>query len=241
MKPLQWLRGFAYRGNNRFCCVCNRSARAFLSTGINRRRDARCPFCNSLERDRLTIAFLRSRTDLFDGTAKRMLHVAAENCLTRLFADACGPGYLSADLKSKHAMVRMDITEIEYPDGRFDVIYCSHVLEHIPDDRAAIGELFRVLRPGGWAVLNVPVTSEETFEDPSVTTPEERLRVFGQEDHVRLYGADYSERLEAAGFQVQVARAADFLSDTELVRQGMTNAATGEVHYGVKLAAGEPS
>jgi SAM-dependent methyltransferase len=93
------------------------------------------------------------------------------------------------------AMVRMDITDIQYPKDTFDVIYCSHVLEHVVDDRKAMREFHRVLRPDGWALLLVPITVEKTFEDPSVTDPEERLSVFGQEDHVRCYGPDYVERL----------------------------------------------
>ena len=136
---------------------------------------------------------------------KKMLHVAPEEQLSRLFGSALGIDYLSADLLSSNAMIRMDIMDIQYPDETFDVIYCSHVLEHVSDDRKAMRELHRVLRTGGWAILQVPIsTAEVTFEDPKITRPKERERAFGQFDHVRRYGADYKDRLEDAGFSVEV-------------------------------------
>ena len=102
-------------------------------------------------------------------------------------------------------MVKMDVTDIHYPENSFDVIICNHVLEHIPDDRKAMNELFRVLKPGGQAILQVPIslTLEKTFEDSTIITPEEREKVFGQKDHVRIYGSDYIKRLKAAGFKVK--------------------------------------
>ncbi|GBF80698.1 class I SAM-dependent methyltransferase [Aphanothece sacrum] len=114
--------------------------------------------------------------------------------------------YLSADLEAKWAMEKIDITNIQYSDNTFDVIVCSHVLEHIPDDQKAMKELQRVLKSDGWAILQVPLNPniEKTLEDPTITSPEERERVFGQRDHVRLYGRDYKDRLEQAGFKVKV-------------------------------------
>jgi SAM-dependent methyltransferase len=151
-----------------------------------------------------------------------MLHVAPEAQLSRLFASASGIDYLSADLFSSTAMVRMDITDIEYPDETFDVIYCSRVLEHVSDDRKAMRELHRVLRTGGWAILKVPIsTAEETFEDPTITTREERERAFGQFDHVRRYGADYKDRLEDAGFFVHVDGFVRELDDKAVTRFGL--------------------
>ncbi len=139
---------------------------------------------------------------MFDGRLKRMLHVAPEPQLARLFQRARYIDYLSADLGSPRAMVKMDITNIQYPANHFDVIYCSHVLEHVPNDRQAMREFHRVLKHDGWAVLQVPITAETTFEDPSVTDPRERERLFGQHDHVRCYGLDYADRLRSAGFSV---------------------------------------
>jgi len=116
-----------------------------------------------------------------------------------------GLDYLTADLYSPKAMLRMDITKIQFEDNHFDVIICNHVLEHIVDDRA-VRELYRVLRPGGWAILQVPLslTLQETYEDFSVVGPDARERAFGQFDHVRIYARDYQRRLEQVGFAVEV-------------------------------------
>jgi SAM-dependent methyltransferase len=112
--------------------------------------------------------------------------------------------YVSGDLDSPLAMLRMDLTSMPFGAAAFDVVLCNHVLEHVLDDRAAMKELLRVLKPGGWAILQVPIKRERTLEDVTVSTPEERLKVFGQRDHVRIYGRDYGERLASAGFGVTV-------------------------------------
>jgi SAM-dependent methyltransferase len=128
--------------------------------------------------------------------------------------------YFTADLTSKLADVKVNIANLAYKDNSFDVILCNHVLEHVEDDRKAMRELFRVLIPGGWAILNSPIDPEraETFEDSSITAPEDRERAFGQRDHVRLYGRDYKERLEKAGFIVRVDSYVDEL-DIDFVRK----------------------
>lgn len=219
-------------GPKRFCAVCNQGSDEFLSFGVITRTDARCPFCDSLERHRLVINFFRKKTDLLDGKSKRFLHVAPEPAFKEMFATAIGSGYLTADLMADNVMEKMDITDIQHPDNTFDVIYCSHVLEHVDDDRMAMREFFRVLRPEGWAVLNVPITADETFGDPSVTDPKERERLFGQDDHVRRYGPDYKDRLEEAGFKVSIFTPADCVDKPKEVRtQGMTNPMTGDVYY----------
>jgi ubiquinone/menaquinone biosynthesis C-methylase UbiE len=166
--------------------------------------------------------YLTQKTDLFSGNPKKMLHVAPEAQLSRLFQEADRIDYLSADLSSATAMVKMDITDIHYADDSFDVIYCSHVLEHVSDDMRAMRELYRVLKPGGWAVLQVPISAEMTFEDPTVTSPEAREQLFGQSDHVRRYGPDYADRLAAAGFSVLVDGFVRKLSDQEISRFGLT-------------------
>ena len=160
--------------------------------------------------------FFRKQTDLLDGEDKRVLHVAPEACFERKLKRQLGNGYLTADFSDPRAMVKMDITDIQYPDHCFDVVYCSHVLEHVDDDRKAMREFWRILKPGGWAILLVPITADKTFEDPSIDTPSERLRVFGQEDHVRRYGPDYVDRLREAGFDVTVSGPKDFLSPHEI-------------------------
>jgi SAM-dependent methyltransferase len=150
--------------------------------------------------------FLRRHTDLFSDSQKSLLHLAPEWYLQKYFRRHGTINYLSGDLHSPRAMMRMDITDLGFPDGSFDVILCSHVLEHVTDDKVAMRELFRVLKPGGWGILDVPVdwSRADTFEDWSASTPSERRRVFGQEDHVRIYGRTYPDLLRQVGFQVEV-------------------------------------
>ncbi len=205
-----------------------------MSFGENPRNDAMCPFCGSLERDRLVLTFLHKQTNLFDGHPKSFLHVAPERAFKKMFTKAAGKGYLTADLMVEDVMEKMNITNIPHPDASFDIIYCSHVLEHVPDDRKAMGEFHRTLRQDGWAILNVPVTDEETFEDPSITDPDERSRLFGQSDHVRRYGPDYKDRLKNSGFQVAVFSPKDLLSSSDVELYGLANGAAGEVYFCTK-------
>jgi len=193
-----------------------------------------CVRCGALERHRFVWRYLEARTDLFDGRPKRVLHVAPERCLEPRLRSRLGQGYTTADLLDPRAMVRMDITDIHYPDGSFDVIYCSHVLEHVPDDRRALREFRRVLKPDGWAILLVPITAVRTVEDASIVDPADRSRIFGQADHVRRYGPDYVERLREAGFMVRVDQVADCLGD-DAVRLGLTPA-SGEIYYCTKAS-----
>ena len=178
--------------------------------------------CGSLERHRLMILYMKGKSDLFDGREKTMLHVAPETQLGRIFEGIPHLEYVSADLSSPKAMVKMDITDIHYPDESFDVIYRSHVLEHVGDDRKALNELYRVLRAGGWAILQIPTpTGPVTLEDPTVTSPEDRERLFGQHDHLRRYGLDYRDRLEEAGFRVTVDDFVRTLDDATVMRCGL--------------------
>ena len=186
------------------------------------REDAECVHCGSLERHRFVWLFMSRRTDLFDRAPMKMLHVAPEPCLESRLKERLGENYLTADLSNPRAMVKMDISDIRYPDQSFDVIYCSHVLEHVEDDIRAMKEFHRVLKNDGWAILLVPITRDKTFEDPSITDPRERLEVFGQEDHVRRYGADYVDRLREAGFSVEVTRVSDLVPTDEAVRMALT-------------------
>jgi len=201
------------------CPVCGQGLRKFMRS---RWGDSVCCVCRSHERHRLVWLFFQRQTNLFDGRPKSMLHVAAEEQFQMRLGPALGAGYLTADLLSPRAMVRMDITDIQYPGSHFDVIYCSHVLEHVPDDRAAMREFARVLKPDGWSVLLVPIFGEKTFEDPAVTSPQDRLRVFGQEDHVRIYGPDFADRLVESGMEVRKFLPTDFLSVREMARFDLT-------------------
>ena len=237
-KPLRQLKHrvteLPYYGTARLCPVCGASARLFRQHGIIRRDDARCQHCGALERHRLLWQYITTQTNLFDGKPKKMLHVAPEGCFESRFREQLGDNYLTADLLNPRAMVKMDITDIQYPDQSFDVIYCSHVLEHVLDDRRAMREFYRVLNDKGWAILLVPIMeTDTTYEDPSIVDPEERLKAFGQSDHVRSYGPDYADRLREAGFIVKVTRPADLVSPNDVIKMGLTPA-SGEIYFCTK-------
>jgi SAM-dependent methyltransferase len=198
------LRARLYAGEDYCCPCCGGRFRKLLSFGaVRARENVVCPGCGSNDRHRLLWMYLKEKTDFFTAS-HRVLHFAPEDFLQERFASLPNLDYRSADLHSPLAMDRVDITALPYQEAAFDVILCCHVLEHVPDDRQAISEIHRVLRPGGWAILQVPFQSrrERTYEDPAITDPAERQRVFGQKDHLRIYGQDYSSRLGEAGFQV---------------------------------------
>ena len=218
-----------YRGTGCWCPVCEQPSRRFAPFGNPRRAQAMCPHCGALERHRLLALFFEKKTNLYTQPDLRMLHVAPERCFESHLRARVGAGYLTADLEDPHADVRMDITHIEYPDATFDVIYCSHVLEHVSDDRAALRELYRVLKPDGWALIMVPITAERTFEDPSVTDPKERERRFGQDNHVRRYGRDFVGRLQETGFNVRVFGVSDVARGAVADEMGLKGG--GEIFY----------
>lgn len=188
----------------RHCPCCDQPVAAFLPFGVRPRDNARCPHCGALERHRLLTLFLRGGAVPWRRGA-RLLHVAPEPALRRLFQRVPDVTYLPADLDPTHG-IRLDVTALPFADGSLDAIVCNHVLEHVPDDRLAMREFRRTLRAGGWAVLQSPVDRgrTDTFEDATVTAPAERERVFGQWDHVRVYGTDYATRMAEAGLHVQV-------------------------------------
>jgi SAM-dependent methyltransferase len=191
-----------YRGNAVTCPVCDHSYRIFLPYGrINTRPNALCPHCLSLERHRLIYLYLKERTDFFTKE-KSVLHIAPEACFIDRFEKAHGSRYITADIESPLAKVKMDIHAIPFAENTFDVVLCNHVLEHVRDDIHAMGEIHRVLKPGGFAILQVPLfppMQAETFEDNTVTDKRERERLFGQDDHVRKYGLDYTDRINRSG------------------------------------------
>lgn len=196
--PLQLLPGPARRAH---CTVCGGHAR-FHSFGDPPRRGAVCPACGSKERDRLLALWLARQPG--DPLAdRRILHVAPEPCFRRLLGREAR--YETADLASAGVDHRVDVTAMPFADGSWDVVLCNHVLEHVGDDRKAMAEIHRVLAPGGFAVLMVPIVDAwaETYEDPAITAAGDRERHFGQYDHVRWYGADYPARLAAAGLAVE--------------------------------------
>lgn len=147
--------------------------------------------------------YLKDRTDFFSKPHK-LLHIAPELCFIDKFKAMENLDYTTADLESPLADVKMDVHDIPFDDSTFDVVFCNHVMEHVDDDIKAISEIHRVLKPGGWAIIQSPqdYSREETLEDPSITDPKERERIYWQSDHVRLFGMDYGKRLEKAGFHV---------------------------------------
>ncbi len=215
------MRAAPFIGIKFFCPCCGWYLRKFLPFGVKLRPNALCPRCHSLERHRLLWLYLKDSTNLFTDHL-RVLHFAPEHLFNRAFKSLDNLDYTTADLDPNRAMIEMDITNITYEDNSFDVILCSHVLEHVMDDKKAMSELFRVLSPGGWAILQVPVLREKTYEDPAVVAPEERERLFGQRDHVRIYGLDYRDRLESAGFNVKVDGYVRKLGSAKIRRYGLS-------------------
>jgi SAM-dependent methyltransferase len=179
-----------------------------------------CPRCGSRQRHRLLWLYLERRTDL-PASSARVLHFAPEAGLERRLRSLPALRYRTADLEPGRGDLTLDVTEIDLPDASVDVLLCVHVLEHVEDDRRALRELHRVLAPGGWGVVQVPIQGERTDEDPAVRDPEERRRRFGQEDHVRMYGRDFRDRLVDAGFEVDVVVFRDELSPRERARYGL--------------------
>lgn len=201
------LAGLFYKGRGVECPLCGARYRKFLPYGyVHPRDNALCPRCLSLERHRLLWLYLTRETDLL-RTLPRTLHIAPEVCIMQHLEPhfaACPDRYVTADLESPLADLHFDVQRIPMPDASIDTVICNHLLEHVADDRQALRELHRILRPGGWGILLSPVdpTRERTFEDDSITDPDERTRIFGQYDHRRIYGADYADRLREAGFEV---------------------------------------
>lgn len=220
-KARHFFRSMPYRGNARYCPMCGNYSDRFVPFGNPVRMDARCFHCNSLERHRFLWLYLERRTSFVSSPPETMLHFAPEACIESRLKQVLGKGYLTADIEHGKAILQLDITDIGYPDESFDSILCSHVLEHVPNDAKAMSEIYRVLKPAGWALLVVPISGDKTFEDPSVVDPYERLRLFGQEDHVRVYGRDFSDRLLAAGFKLECITPGMMLSPEELMEYGI--------------------
>jgi SAM-dependent methyltransferase len=190
--------------------------------------NAVCPWCGSQVRHRALWLYVERRTDLLAAGAAggrdrtRLLHLAPEHVLAERLRAVPGIDYLSADL-DQPAMEHWDLTDVPHPDDSFDAIICSHVLEHVPDDRAAMRELRRILRPDGWAIVQVPIDYEraETLEDPAIQTPTERERAYWQADHMRLYANDFPDRLRSEGLEVTVDSYLRTLSEEEVDRFGL--------------------
>lgn len=208
----------ALRGNQYTDPIDGRSFSKFLPYGYeNQRKNVLSPSTLSLERHRLLWLYLKNETDFFTAPHK-MLHFAPEQAFYKRFRKLKNLEYTTTDLNSPLADVKADICELPFKDNSYDVIFCNHVLEHIPDDDKAMEELYRILKPGGMAILQIPqdLNKKNTFEDNSITDAKERAKIFGQYDHVRIYGRDYFNKLRRKGFIVKEIDYTKSLSPTEV-------------------------
>ena len=169
------------------------------------------------EFDRIVADLKRNETHFFDG-GKSVLHFAPEQCFLERFKKIDHVKYTTTDLESPIADVKADICNLPFKDNSYDIILCNHVLEHIPDDTKALKELYRVMKPGGWGIFQIPqdITRNTTFEDNSITDKRERAQVFGQYDHVRIYGKDYFDKLRSIGFTVEEVDYTSQISEKEI-------------------------
>ncbi|HVT11389.1 MAG TPA: methyltransferase domain-containing protein [Fimbriimonadaceae bacterium] len=224
-----------YKGDAVECFFCGNTFSKFKPHGIDVPilselqvvsggvRDTTCPRCGSYDRERLLYLFVERRTDLLSG-GKKVLDIAPADNLGAKIKASPGIDYTSGDLLRTDVMVKLDVTDIQFPDETFDAVMCNHVMEHVPDDRKAMREIRRVLKPGGWALVLVPYSKvlKETIEDPTAATPEERLRRFGQDDHIRIYALpDYLARLRESGLEVEVIPFVSQLDPEEVRRYAL--------------------
>ena len=210
-----------HRGSTVHCAVCDNDFDRFKDDW--NRPDALCWRCGAQERHRAQWLLFERRPELLDDT-RSLLHFSPAWCLRRRLAAVTGLRYVTTDFDpAQPADLRLDVTATGLPDGAFDAIICSHVLEHVPDDAAAMRELRRITAPGGFTLVMVPLALDRatTYEDASITAPEDRRREFLQHDHVRLYAPDIADRLRAAGFAVEVVDIAIDLGPREARRHGL--------------------
>jgi len=205
--PFKKIAPIIYKGNKVECPVCERSFSKFLSYGSNvaHREGVLCPYDLTLERHRLMWLYLKNHSNFFTAEKLEVLHIAPEQCFHKQFKEQKNLKYLTGDLVSPIADMHFDLHSIPLEDSRFDVVFCNHVMEHVDDALQCMKELYRVMKPGGWAIMQVPqdFSREVTYEDKSITSPEEREKHYWQKDHVRLFGKDYPKWLEKAGFTVE--------------------------------------
>jgi SAM-dependent methyltransferase len=208
LKASYWVKpiiSFYLKGSTYTDPIDGKSFRRFLSYGYeNSRPNVLSPSTLSLERHRLLWLYLKNETDFF-SKPKKVLHLAPEQCFLKLFKNLSNLDYTTADLHSPLADVKADICNLPFKENTFDIVFCNHVLEHIEDDQKAMKELYRVLKPYGMGIFQIPqdLSRFETYEDFSISSPKERAKHFGQYDHVRIYGKDYFNKLRAVGFRVK--------------------------------------
>lgn len=205
--PFKKMAPLLYRGNKVECPVCEKSYSKFLSYGssVAHREGVLCPGDLTLERHRLMWLYLKDFSNFFTSQKLDVLHIAPEQCFHAKFKAQKNLNYLTGDLVSPIADMHFDLHSIPLEDNRFDVVFCNHVMEHVNDPLQCMQELFRVMKTGGWAIMQVPqdFNRAETYEDASITSEEDREKHFWQKDHVRLFGRDYPDYLRKAGFEVE--------------------------------------
>ncbi len=219
-RPLIYL---IFKGKNFTDPIDGKSYRKFLPYGYGKQREnALSPGTLSLERHRQMWLYLKNETDFFTASHK-VLHIAPEQEFLRRFRKMKNLDYLSADLYSPIVDVKADILSLPFEDSCFDIVICNHVLEHIVHDAKAMSELYRVMKPGGWGIFQVPMKNslEKTYEDFSITDPKERQKHFGQYDHVRWYGMDYFDRLRKAGFETEPLFYSEKYTDEEIKKYSL--------------------
>jgi len=215
---------FTLKGSTYTDPIDGKSFRKFLPYGYEKQREnVLSPSTLSLERHRLLWLYLKNETDFFT-TPKKVLHFAPEQAFYKRFKKMKHLNYTTTDLESPLADVKADICDLPFADNEFDVIFCNHVLEHIPDDTKAMQELFRVLKKGGMGIFQVPQELDRatTFEDNSITDKKERAKIFGQYDHVRIYGRDYFDKLRSIGFKVDEVGYSATLSEENIKKYCLT-------------------
>lgn len=229
--PFKLVAPLLYKGDKVSCPVCERSFSKFLSYGsdVAHRENVLCPYDLTLERHRLMWLYLKDHSDFFTNH-KSVLHIAPEQCFHKKFKNQSNLDYLTGDLVSPIADMHFDLHQIPLESDRFDVVFCNHVLEHVDDAMQCMKELYRVMKPGGWGIMQVPqdFSREETLEDPSIVTPEDREKYYWQKDHVRLFGMDYPDWLRKAGFEVQEFKPTDHYDQTLIDKYRLQK---GEILY----------
>ena len=231
-----------YYGNNYECPFCGTKLRKLLPGGFDlpiikekqiigagRRNNCICPRCYSTDRDRLIYLYLKNHTSIFEKKLD-VIHIAPSGSLKALLSSLkninyqSGVKYHEGFYYSKDISL-IDITDLFFKDDSFDVILCNHVLEHIIDDTKAMSELYRILKPGGWAILQVPISNllENTYENPDIIDPAEREKHFGQFDHVRIYGKDYTQKLKDVGFSVSEIKPLTDWKENNIKRYAVNN------------------
>ncbi|MEO8568838.1 MAG: methyltransferase domain-containing protein [Ginsengibacter sp.] len=213
-----------YRGNKVYCACCGSHFRAFAPFGNIKRKNAWCPKCESLERHRLLSMYFKNKTDIYSKPL-RVLHIAPEIAFFNHLSAQKNLDYNPVDIYP-HLYPKgtkyLDVLNNKLPDNTFDVIICNHVFQYIEEDRKAMKELHRIMKHGGWGIMQVPYDKKRnvTYEDTSITDPSEREKAFGLKEHVRFYGLDYGDRLREAGFDVTVEDYTAEFSDEENFKYG---------------------